>query len=97
MEIDRRTYLCAKGNNHQIQYFNREFLVDELNLWSDKFWTVFNKKTKNIEIYEVATMKLHHVLPFHYFDVMSFKCNQKQPSFIAGDKYGRQYCVIDRV
>lgn len=86
-----------KGCNRETRFFKDEFLVDKRNFWSHKFWIVFNEKVKNIEMYEAATMKIRHILPFHYFDVWGFKWNQEQSSFIAYHKHGRQYCFIERI
>ena len=48
-------------------------------------------------MYEIATMKLYRILPFHYFDIWRFKWNQDQSSFIAFNDYDGQYCVFKRV
>ena len=64
-----------------------------------KFCNAFNKQTKNIEMYEVETIKLYQILPFHYFDIDCFQWNQNQSSFIAFDNVYKtgNYCVFEQV
>lgn len=77
-----------KGNNHRTQLIDHGFSFTNGNLWSQKFGLKFNGMTKDIEMYEIATMKLHRTLPFYYFDVNGFIWNLKYPSFVAYDEDG---------
>ena len=67
------------------------------NLWYDRYWIGFNNTTKNVHIYQAATMQMLQILPFPYFNIIGVKWNQQQSSFIAFDKNGRQNCVIEGV
>ena len=87
-----------KGNYRNFKFFNPEFWVGcSEDLWRQKFWIVFDRNTKNIKMYDVATMKLCQIVPFHYFDVNGIKWNQEQSSFIVFNKYQDQNCVITQV
>ena len=89
--------MLSKGNNHKFKVFNSQiWVVSWNNCWDHKFWIEFNSQTDNIQMYEVATMKLYRILPFHYFYVSEFKWNKDQSSFIAFGRDG-QYCVFKRV
>lgn len=89
--------MYVKGNNHKVQFFSDEFLVNKQTFWYDKFWTVFNKKTKNIEIYQVTKMKLLQILPFHNFALWGIEWNQDQSAFLAFDFTQRKYCIIEQI
>ena len=88
--------MLSIGNDDESHIFKDCVILSE-NLWCHKFWMVFNKQTKNIEMYEVKTMKLYHILPFGYFEVTNIKWNQEQSSFIAYSRYDGRYCVFKRV
>ena len=88
--------VILKGNEDRFKLF-KNIAAMSTNLWSHKFWNAINVMTKNIEIYEVETMKLYQILPFHYFKIHYFQWNQKQSSFIAFNHYNGHYCVFERV
>ena len=88
--------IVCKGNEDNIKLFKNTTALSK-NLRCHKFWNAFNMQTKNIEMYEVETMKLNQILPFHYFDIHHLKWNQKQSSFIAFNPDDGRYCVFERV
>ena len=88
--------MILKGNEDKFKLISYTAALST-NWWCHKFCNAFNWQTKNIEIYEVETMKLYQILPFHYFKIHYFQWNQKQSSFIAFDPYDGHYCVFERV
>ena len=87
--------VLMKGNESEFHF--KKLRVNEEIFKDDKFWIQFNGTTKNIDMYDVATMKLHCILPFHYFKVDDVKWNQEQSSFIALDKDRLHYSIIELV
>lgn len=96
--LDQYAKVCMKGNNHNFEAFDDEFLiVKKQYLWCDKLWIAYNQNTKNIHIYEATTMQLHQIIPFPYFEIQGIEWNEEQSLFIAFDGTGRQYCTIKRI
>ena len=89
--------LILKGNEDNFKVFEKTKVLYKKTLWCHNFYNIFDNQTKNIEMYEVETMKLYQILPFHYFDIHHFHWNQKQSSFIAFELYDGYYCVFERV
>ena len=93
--VNRFCDVLLMGSESKFHY--KKLPLNEEIFKEDKFWIQFNGTTKNIDMYDVATMKLHSILPFHYFKVENVKWNQEQSSFIALDKDRLHYSIIELV
>ncbi|RDD36279.1 Ubiquitin-conjugating enzyme E2-17 kDa, partial [Trichoplax sp. H2] len=72
-----------------VSFFNNE------NLWSNKYFLVYNWRLSILFIYDAETLQQQINLPFPHFQIVNIQWNVQRSSFIARGK--KDCCLIERI